>query len=270
MIVDDKNVVWRWRPADANGHGTTTIGPGHRLGRLGRRRRRDRDVPAATRAPGLYNLYVVDPSEQNILAYSPASDGSGFHVGRAAAAAVARDVSKVTDLLIDGDIFVADGGTIVRFVGGKSEGWTIQAPGTTGFAPQGDILLRSAPDYTLIASADATSGRACSTPGTGPTPGSSRSTRRRARSSSSTASPAAARRSADVRGMYVVPGAAPDAPATLVWATKDAVMSAVLEARAGPASAPGAVRLAGPDSRRPVGRRGRRRRRPRPRRRAAP
>ncbi len=62
-------------------------------------------------------------------------------------------MSKVTNLLIDGDIFVADGGTIVRFVGGKSEGWGIQAPGTTGFAQQGDILLRSAPNYTLIASA---------------------------------------------------------------------------------------------------------------------
>jgi hypothetical protein len=34
----------------------------------------------------------------------------------------------------------------------------------------------------------------------------------------------------DVRGMYVIPPAEPDAPATLVWATKDAVMSATLEA----------------------------------------
>jgi hypothetical protein len=34
----------------------------------------------------------------------------------------------------------------------------------------------------------------------------------------------------DVRGMYVVLGAGPDVPSTLVWATKDSVMSAVLEA----------------------------------------
>jgi hypothetical protein len=30
------------------------------------------------RTRGLYNLYVVDPSEQQIRAYSPAADGSGF------------------------------------------------------------------------------------------------------------------------------------------------------------------------------------------------
>jgi hypothetical protein len=35
---------------------------------------------------------------------------------------------------------------------------------------------------------------------------------------------------ADIRGMYVTQPAADGAPATLVWATRDAVMSAVLEA----------------------------------------
>ena len=44
-------------------------------------------------------------------------------------------MSKVTDLFIDGDIFVADGGGIVRFVGGKSEGWQIEPAGSASFAP---------------------------------------------------------------------------------------------------------------------------------------
>jgi hypothetical protein len=39
--------------------------------------------------------------------------------------------------------------------------------------------------------------------------------------------------------MYVILGAGPDAPSTLVWATKNAVMSAVLEAVEDP-TAPGA------------------------------
>ena len=45
----------------------------------------------------------------------------------------------------------------------------------------------------------------------------------------------------DVRGMFVVLGAVQGAPATLYWATKDAVMSAVLEAVPdNPATGPGA------------------------------
>ena len=45
---------------------------------VGRRRDGHRDVTCRTPSRGLYNLYVVDPSEQQILAYSPAADGGGF------------------------------------------------------------------------------------------------------------------------------------------------------------------------------------------------
>ena len=187
---------------------------------------------------GLYNLYIVDPSEQNILAYTPARDGSGFPVNPQNRLTVARDVSKVNDLVIDGDIFVADGGSLYRFVGGKSEGWETQPPGYSSDARDGDTLLRAGARTTPTSPPRATSGPASSTPGTRTTAGSSPTTRPRARSSSSTASPAAARRWDDVRGMYVVLGSGPEAPSTLVWATKDGVMSAVLEAV--PDAAPGA------------------------------
>jgi hypothetical protein len=93
---------------------------------------------------GLYNLYLVDPSAQNIIYYTPARDG-GFPVNAQPRLPVSRDVSKVTDLVIDGDIFVADGGTLVRFVGGNSEGWSIQPPGYSNDAQGGDTLLRPEP-----------------------------------------------------------------------------------------------------------------------------
>jgi hypothetical protein len=227
LIVDDKNVVWRWRAKDAKGNGTTTkvrvagsAGWGDDVAAVG--------TFVRNASAGLYNLYVVDPSEQNILAYSPSQDGSGFPVNAQNRLAVARDVSKVTDLLIDGDIFVADGGGIVRFVGGKSEGWTVQPAGFTSDTPDGDTLLRTSPVYSLIASAsdkrtgvlyawDRDNARVVAidkAKGTfieqyrlaGANPGWS-----------------------DVRGMYVVLGAGPEAPSTLIWATKDSVMNAVLE-----------------------------------------
>ena len=153
LIIDDKNTVWRWRPADAKGNGTIRTvkvagapGWGDDVVAVGH-------VPARSRATGLYNLYIVDPSEQNILAYTPARDGSGFPVNPQNRLTVARDVSKVNDLVIDGDIFVADGGSLYRFVGGKSEGWETQPPGYSSDARDGDTLVREAPDYALIASA---------------------------------------------------------------------------------------------------------------------
>jgi hypothetical protein len=239
VIIDDKNVVWRWRPADQSGRGTPTIIPVNGSPGWGN------DIVAAGTflkliSTGQYNLYIVDPSEQNILAYSPDRDGSGFHSAGQPRLTVARDVSKITDLVIDGDIFAADGGTLVRFVGGKSEGWTIQPPGVASFAPQGDILLREAPQYTLIASAsdkrtgllyawDQANGRVVAfdkAKGTF-----------FAQYRLAGGSPALN----DVRGMFVVLGPATGAPTTLYWATKDSVMSAVLEAVSdGPATGPGA------------------------------
>jgi hypothetical protein len=228
VIVDDKSVVFRWRAADTKGKGTTT-----RIHVAGAASWGDDIAAIGTfvrdRPNGLYNLYLVDPSKQNIEYYTPARDGSGFPVNSQGWLTVDRDVSKVTDLLIDGDLFLADGGSIVRYVGGTSAGWDIQPPGYTGDTPGGDTLLRSAPNYTRIASAsekrtgvlyawDQANARvvaldkakgafieqyrlAGGNPGWG-----------------------------DVRGMYVVLGAGPEAPATLLWATKDGVFSAVLEA----------------------------------------
>ena len=254
LVVDNKNVVWRWRAADSKGTGTTTkvrvagsAGWGDDVAAIG--------TFVRNASAGLYNLYVVDPSEQNILAYSPASDGSGFPVNAQNRLAVARDVSKVTDLMIDGDIFVADGGAIVRFVGGKSEGWQIQPAGFTGDTQDGDTLLRTAPDYALIASGtDKRTGLLYAWDRDNPrvvaidkAKGTFVEQYRLAG-----ANPAWA----DVRGMYVVPGAAPEAPTTLIWATKDGVMSAVLERVPDPAApsasgSPGPTGSGAPSSPRP-------------------
>ena len=240
LILDDKNVVWRWQPADQQGAGTTTrvkvagaAGWGNDVVAIGT------FVRSGTN--GLYNFYVIDPSAQNILTYSPASDGSGFPSSPQQRLSVARDVSKITGLLIDGDIFVADGGTIVRFVGGRSEGWSIEAPGTAGYAPQGDILLRPAPQYALIASAsdkrtgliygwDRVNGRVV---GLDKAKGTFVEQYRLVGGDPAWQ---------DVRGMYVILGADPSAPSTLVWATRDSVLSATLlavSAAAGASAGPG-------------------------------
>ena len=77
LILDSKNVLWRWRSSNATGKGTlvkVTVQGSSSWGD---------DVTAIgtylqDASRGLYKLYVVDPSEQQIHAYSPAADGGGF------------------------------------------------------------------------------------------------------------------------------------------------------------------------------------------------
>ena len=94
LILDAKNVAVALAAADDAGKGTLDT----RSTSTARRR-------GATTSPafgtylrdaerGLYNLYVIDPSEQQILRYSPAADGSGFPAQAPAWLATARDVTR--------------------------------------------------------------------------------------------------------------------------------------------------------------------------------
>ena len=92
----------------------------------------------------LYNLYVVDPSAQQILRYSPAADGRGFPGSPNQWLSSLRDVSAVNSMYIDGDVWLTDGGGLFRYSNGASIGWTAAAPA--------DALLREAPAYGAIGS----------------------------------------------------------------------------------------------------------------------
>ncbi len=146
LIVDDKNVVWRWRPANTAGRGTLNRFPS---GVSGSASWGD-DVKAIgtfirDADANLYNLYIVDPSEQQILAYAPAADGSGYPTSPNDRLSAPRDMSGVTDMYIDGDIWIVDGGQIKRVVNLKIDDWEASSPG--------DDVLRGHPSYRLITSA---------------------------------------------------------------------------------------------------------------------
>ncbi len=142
LILDSKNQLWRWRPSNDAGKGTLS-----KISVNGARSWGD-DITAigtylrdANR--GLYNLYVVDPSEQQIRAYSPAADGSGFPAPATGWLATARAVDKMTSMYIDGDVFIAEAGLLERFASGKSDGWDP--------AKLDDRLLRPTVNVTLVA-----------------------------------------------------------------------------------------------------------------------
>jgi hypothetical protein len=221
LIVDSKNVVWRWRPANTSGRGTLTRFPS---GVSGSAEWGDDIIAIGTfirdSDANLYNLYVIDPSEQQILAYSPAADGSGFPTGPTPRLSAPRDVSRITDMYIDGDIWVADGGQVLRLVGGKAEGWEAATPG--------DEVLRGIPAYRLVASGaprregtiyafDAPNQRVVALSKVN---GSYIGQYRLAEGATGWT---------DLRGWYVEPGVGGE-PDALVWISKTGVNRAILEA----------------------------------------
>jgi hypothetical protein len=219
LILDAKNVLWRWRPADAEGNGTLTRVRVQGATSWGS------DVKGFNTflrdaSRGLYNLYIIDPSEQQIRAYSPAADGSGFPAAPTAWLATARDVTGMSSTYVDGDFFAVDGGAIRRFVSGKDDGWDAEAPP--------DTLLRPAPTYVLVAGAgdrrvgniyvfDRPNARIVALD---KTDGSYVAQYRLA---------GGAEDWSDFRAMYIVPGIE-EAPPTVVWLSLNAVHQAVLEA----------------------------------------
>ncbi len=219
LILDAKNLLWRWRPADATGKGTL------RSVRLEGAASLGDDVIGIntflrTGTRGLYNLYVVDPSEQQIRSYAPAADGDGFPGKPSPWLATARDVSRMTSTYVDGDLFAADDGNIVRFFRGKNEGWDAKDPG--------DTLIRPAPKFTLVASG--------SEARTGEIYGYDGPNRRIVALDKANGNYKAQYRLAagapdwsDLRAMYILAGA-DGAPSTLVWLSRDGINQAVLVA----------------------------------------
>jgi hypothetical protein len=217
LILDSKNQLWRWRASNDAGKGTT-----NRVTVNGASQWGDDILAIGTymRNPSqnLYNLYVVDPSEQQIRAYPPASDGGGFPAKASAWLATARDVAKMSSLYIDGDIYITENGVLDRYTSGKSDGWDAGAPG--------DELLRPRLATQLVAGAGGRNeGRIYTY---------DKPNARVIAFDKRTGDYVQQYRLADgdgwkdMRAMYVVPGVE-DAPDTLIWLSSNAVNQAVLE-----------------------------------------
>jgi hypothetical protein len=224
LVLDSKNALWRWRAADSSGAGTLV-----RVTVQGAASWGDDvmgiDTFLRDKPRNLYNLYVVDPSEQQIKAYAPSADGGGYPVKATPWLAVARDVSGIVSTYVNGDLYAVDGGNIVRFVSGKDEGWDAKDPP--------DAQMRPKPSYVYVSGEvpfqvdlrrsgevfgfDKTSSRLIAID---KLDGRYRAQYRLAGGATDWS---------DLRGMYVLVGS-PDEPATLVWLSSDGVHQAILTA----------------------------------------
>ena len=181
---------------------------------------------------GLYNLYIVDPSEQQIRAYSPAADGSGFPAKPTAWLATARDVAEMTSTL--------------RRRRPLRRRWRRAGPlrrrqerGLGRPRPRRTASCDPRRTYSLIAAGAGPARRRDLRVRQGRTPGSWRSTRSTASTSPSTAWPAAPR-TGRTCARCTSSRASTTEPSTLVWMSRDGVHQAILVAvpDSGPAASP--------------------------------
>ena len=145
LVLDSRSQLWRWRPADATGKGTLRKINVKGAATLGT------DITVVNTFvsnfdAALYKLYIVDPSVNNILVYSPANDGSGYPVDPTHRLPADRDVSGVTELLIDGDIYAAENGLVERL--SPSTTWATAALADQDVRPGASFTRLVAPDVT--------------------------------------------------------------------------------------------------------------------------
>ena len=177
-----------------------------------------------------YKLYIVDPSEQNIMVLSPANDGSGYPLKPIDRLPTDRPVDGITDLLLDGDIFVAENGGVARVI--PASGWDIDPPS--------DTQVRPDPSYTILSSPDRPDGQ--SSKRIGLLYAFDEANDRIVAFDKGDGNYVAQYVLADgndgwseLRDMVVLPGADDESPATAWWISGNALHSAVLQQAEGPA-----------------------------------
>ena len=77
------------------------------------------------------------------MVLDPANDGSGYPSKPGQRLPTDRPVDGITDLMIDGDIFVAENGQVARVI--PASGWSPQLPSDTELRPESAYTMLSSP-----------------------------------------------------------------------------------------------------------------------------
>jgi type II secretory pathway pseudopilin PulG len=146
LILDSSNSLWTWHPAAGNRTGRGILKkvfiPDDETWGLGARAMGTFIINAQI---GQYNFYIVVPSQSQVVKYPPAPDGSGYpSAARANYLSVAQDLNQVTDMYVDGKVYLVDKGKITQYQLGQAvRGWNVDAPSDTLIRPK-------APFYTHL------------------------------------------------------------------------------------------------------------------------
>ena len=142
IVVDARGGIWRWRPSDNKGGGT-----------LGQIKLSDTpDWAATVKGIGtlttstqrcLYNLYVIDPTANQIMKYQLQAAAGGFSAPTTYLSTDTEAVDSFLALRVDGDIYALTSDTVLKHYNGQLMGFRLQIP-----PDDGD--LRPGHDYALI------------------------------------------------------------------------------------------------------------------------
>ncbi|MGD0247772.1 MAG: hypothetical protein ABSB75_01840, partial [Candidatus Limnocylindrales bacterium] len=149
LLLDAFNSLWRWHPAagDTTGRGSllrvnipdnANWGVGARaIGTF-----------VINEAKNLYNFYIVLPSQQQVVKYPPANDGSSYPKdGKAMYLAVGQDVSAIDDMYVDAYVYLVDKGKVTEYEMGQAvSGWRPDPPPDALLRPKGPHYVRLTAD----------------------------------------------------------------------------------------------------------------------------
>jgi hypothetical protein len=224
VILDSNGAVWRWRPANAKGAGTLAV-----ITFRGTTDWGDDviDIAAFDRSAESYNLYIADPSEQQILRYAPAADGSGYPGNPIGYLTAPASLAAVRQVMVDGDVYFLLAGDVERYQSGSKQGFSLTPPEDTDLRPRVDFRLftgSAARRSGVLELWDASNGRVIEF---------SKRTGEYIQQWVVSGSQASF---SDVRGVYILEP--PDGPAVLYWSTGTTLYSSVLQDVSAPTASP--------------------------------
>jgi hypothetical protein len=142
VVLDDQGVTWRWRRPSVD---------------LALLRKPDTFVlgdDALTMEAylidsdaNLYNLYIADPSENQILRYAPELGGSGFSDASGYLATDNEDVNTFRDMYVDQSLFTLTADNMTRHFQGRIQDFELETP-------PDDRDIRPGHEYTFVAEYD--------------------------------------------------------------------------------------------------------------------
>lgn len=129
LIADDRDNLWRWRPSDDTGRGTLgQIAVGGEVAWGDDIIDIDTFLQPGEAEDGLYNLYVVDPSSNQILRYQPTQDGGSFTAPTDYLVSDDPALASYRELLIDGDIYALTATGARRYETGQQKDFELAVP----------------------------------------------------------------------------------------------------------------------------------------------
>jgi hypothetical protein len=126
VIVDNRGELWRWRVSGNSGRGS--LGQPKVSGGAWGNAPTDISTLFFSASDNLYNVYVTDPSENQILKYQPQLGSEAYSAPSSYLQTDNEDVASYIDTYIDGDLYTLSTDNVIKHEGGIRRDYALQTP----------------------------------------------------------------------------------------------------------------------------------------------